>query len=248
MTALASILLMMLAAAGGPPASGSSEPPAPAAADGDALFRRGVAAYDAGDYKGAIEAFTAAHRLSKAPEILFDIGQAFRALGDCRQAAESFDAFIAAAAADDPLLAKAKARRSELASCAAADTVRPKTERVVAVPPAAPKPAISPLLGLEMHPAGVAPRSGKWTACTVAAGSTIAVGATGLGLGVAAWLKASDVEDRKQWGSEAQQADARGRAFADASAVTLVTAGIAGLVVGATCWRTWRDDRSSRSW
>jgi hypothetical protein len=210
-----------------------------------------VAAYDAGDYKSAIELFTTAHRLSKAPEILFDIGQAFRALGDCHKAVENFDAFIAVAPTDDPLLAKAKMRRSELASCAGADKPLPKVDRVAVVSgePTAPKPATRPaLLSLQTQPVERAPASVKRTACAVAAGSTVALAATALGLGLAAWSKAVDVEDQTVWNSDAQRDDARGRAFADASVATLMAAGVAGLVAGTSCWLTWRAEHLSRAW
>jgi tetratricopeptide (TPR) repeat protein len=251
MTAAATILVLMLASVGAAPAAAPLAPPIePSDTNGEALFRRGVAAYDAGDYKNAIALFTAAHRLSGAPEILFDIGQAFRALGDCRQAVESFDAFVAAASADDPLLPKARARRSELAPCAETTPSRPTAERAPAVNAgtiAAPKPAIpAALLSLEKRPLEAAPRSGQRTVCTISAGSTIALAAAGLGLGVAAWIKSADVEDHKVWDPEAQRDDARARAFADTSVATLVAAGVAGLVAGTSCWLAWRAEHASR--
>ena len=249
MTAITSILLVMLASVGDAPPGASLAPPAEASdTNGEVLFGRAVAAYDAGDYKNAIALFTAAHRLSKAPEILFDIGQAYRVLGDCRQAVENFDSFIAAAPADDPLLAKAKTRRGEMASCAGADKPVPKVDRVAVVhaEPASTKPVLpTALLNLKARPAAAPPRSGKRTVCTIAAGSTLALAATGLGLGVAAWVKAADVEDRKVWDREAQGDEARGRAFADASVATLVAAGVAGLVAGTSCWLTWRAEHAA---
>ena len=111
--ALASVLLLR----------GGRRPP-PAAGDAEALFREGLKAYDAKQYARAIESFEAAHKLSPLPEILFDIAMARRALGDCPRAADGFDAFIAAAPADDPLLARARARRAELDACANGDGAR----------------------------------------------------------------------------------------------------------------------------
>ena len=122
------VLLGILLVAGGEPAEAPAALPAPeqgSISGGEALFRRGVAAYDARDYQEAITLFNAAYSVSKAPEILFDIGQAYRALGDCRRALESFDAFMAAAPKGDPLLAKAEARQAELRSCAAAQPAAP---------------------------------------------------------------------------------------------------------------------------
>src|SRR6478735_9268880 len=85
------------------------------------LFRKGVAAYGARDFSKAIELFTAAHRITKAPQILFDLGQAYRGLGACLRARESFEEFSAAAPAGDPLLPRARQRQAELATCAAAE-------------------------------------------------------------------------------------------------------------------------------
>jgi hypothetical protein len=147
------------------------------------------------------------------------------------------------------LLAKAKVRRGELAACAGAARPLPTVDRVTALraAPATPKPALpTAALTLEARPAEAPPRSNKRTVCTVAAGSTLALAVTGLGLGVAAWVKASDVEERGVWDPETQREDARGRAFADASVATLVAAGVAGLVAGTSCWLAWRDGRYVR--
>jgi tetratricopeptide (TPR) repeat protein len=95
----------------------------PAPDDAESLFREGLKAYDAKQYARAIEAFEAAHKLSPLPEIQYDIAMARRAIGDCRGAADGFDAFIAAASPEDPLLARAQARRAELGSCASAPAI-----------------------------------------------------------------------------------------------------------------------------
>lgn len=250
MTAIAAILVLMLASADETRADAPVAPPAEATEPGgEALFRQAVAAYDASDYKRAIELFSAAHRLSKAPEILFDIAQAYRAMGDCRKAVEHFDAFIAAAPADDPLLAKAKTRRRDLAPCSVADAPLPKVDRTATVREStALKTASSfPLVALEQRPAEQVPASAQRTVCTAAAGSTLALAATGLGLGLAAWIKAADVEDRRIWDQDAQRDDARGHAFADASVATLVAAGIAGVVAGTSCWLSWRAEHARRA-
>src|SRR5215831_2964538 len=72
----------------------SPAPQHPRTEEGQALFQEGVAAYDAHDYSRAIDRFRAAYRVANAPEILFDIGQAYRAMGDCRQAFDHFNAFM----------------------------------------------------------------------------------------------------------------------------------------------------------
>src|SRR4029079_3589823 len=86
----------------------------PAADDAETLFREGLEAYDAKQYARAIEAFEAAHKVSPLPEIQYDIAMARRAIGDCRGAADGFDAFIAAASPEDPLLSRAPAHPCQL--------------------------------------------------------------------------------------------------------------------------------------
>jgi tetratricopeptide (TPR) repeat protein len=248
-------LLMALSAAVETPAVGPAPPvvePAPENRGAEQLFRKGVAAYGAGDFRSAIDLFEAAYRISKAREIRFDIGQAYRSLGECRAALDNFDAFVAAAPPDDPLLPKAKARQAELATCAAPQTglrapivTGPQVATIAAPPPpqagAATLPRV-PVLQLEARPAPG--RTKASTVCIAATSSAAALAGVGLGLGLASWSESRTVGDATVWNDEARRADARGRAFADASLLTLVTAGVAGLVSAASCWINWRGARS----
>jgi len=230
-------------------------PAAPATADEDAsaesLFRQGVEAYDARDFVHAIEKFNASYRLSRAPAILFDIGQAYGGLGDCRHALESFDAFVAAAGPDDPLVARARARQAELRpSCGAgagpASPPGPSAPERKAPPPAmtiaaAPVPIhavdIQSAPGTAVHFIGT-----PWgTTCVAAAGGALALAATGIALDVRASSLSSQVQQSPVWDSYTQRADARGHAFADSAAATFVAAGLTGAVAAVGCWMGWRE-------
>src|SRR5262249_1937161 len=58
-------------------------------------FREAMADYDSGNYDRAIESFKAAHRLTRAPELLFNIAQAYRRKGPagCKDALDFFESY-----------------------------------------------------------------------------------------------------------------------------------------------------------
>jgi tetratricopeptide (TPR) repeat protein len=231
---------------------------APAVGDAEALFREGLKAYDAKDYARAIGSFEAAHKLSPLPEILFDIAMARRALGDCRRAVEGFDAFIAAAPADDPLLARARARRADLGSCAsaAADGAGPsQVARADQLPPApslaAPKqsgalastgPAI---LLAPAPPLRRQERSLLRSACFAAGGSTAVLGLSGLVFGLQARSAQQDVEAAATWDDPAVRADERGRTYGQVASTLLISAGVTTVIAAASCiaMSRFRTDR-----
>lgn len=51
-----------------------------------ALYDRGLQHYNLGEYRAAIDAWKEAYRISHAPLLLFNIGQAYRLSGDCTNA------------------------------------------------------------------------------------------------------------------------------------------------------------------
>jgi len=55
------------------------------------LYDDGLRAYDAGDYARAIESWKKSYAMSKAPLLLFDLGQAYRLSGDCDKAMTYYD-------------------------------------------------------------------------------------------------------------------------------------------------------------
>lgn len=57
-------------------------------------FRRGLASYDAKQYRDAIEELTLAYRIIAAPRILYKIGHAHRRLGELREARQFLSMFL----------------------------------------------------------------------------------------------------------------------------------------------------------
>jgi hypothetical protein len=221
-------------------------------ATAESLFRQGVQAYDAHDYVHAIERFRASYRLSRAPAILFDIGQAYGALGDCRHALENFDAFVAAAGPDDPLVARARARQAELRpSCppaVLAAAAEPRVEKSKSKPPvlvikSGPAPAGTGAAAITSSP----PTQGRFfgttwgTTCAAAAGGALALTATGVALSLRASSLAEEVRNSGIWDPPTQRKDAQGQAFADSATATFVAAGITGVFAAVGCWLGWRN-------
>jgi tetratricopeptide (TPR) repeat protein len=232
---------------------------APAAGDAEALFREGLKAYDAKEYARAIESFEAAHKLSPLPEILFDIAMARRALGDCRGAADGFDAFIAAAPADDPLLARARARRAELGSCASAAADGSGSSQVAAAdkpPPvpslAAPTPratlaSTAPILIATAPEPASRGQERPWLrgTCFASAGGTAALGVGALVFGLQARSAQQEAEAVDIWDDAALRADERGRTYARVASTLAISAGVTTAIAAASCiaMSRFRTDR-----
>jgi tetratricopeptide (TPR) repeat protein len=214
------------------------------------LFREGLKAYDAKEYARAIESFEAAHKLSPLPEILFDIAMARRALGDCRGAVEGFDAFIAAAPADDPLLARARARRADLGACAStgADASGPShTATADNLPPAPPLPApkqgaalastAPTMLIAPAPPPASRSQEHPWLrgACFASAGGTAALGVGALVFGLQVRSAQQEAETVRTWDDAAVRADERGRTYAQVATTLLISAGVTTAIAAASC-------------
>jgi tetratricopeptide (TPR) repeat protein len=123
---------------------------APAQADDKAeatrLFREAMAEYDRENYDQAIESFKAAYRLTRAPELLFNIAQAYRRKGPvgCKDALDYFESYERAR--DDksrgidvePMIAEMKrcTQSQNDAARAAAPTASPPAEGPRPTPPA----------------------------------------------------------------------------------------------------------------
>lgn len=248
MTALA--LLAVLAANPGPGAG----------APGAGQFKEGLEAYDARDFKRALEAFEAAHRLSRKPQILFNIAQTHRVLGDCLRAVSSYEAFIASVPADDPLVPRARALRQELGSCPDRPQAASAAHDDVATPaPAAPDRADAkidpPLFAVTSPPARVSqpepaglrlqasaedrerahPGSALRTTCIATAGASVGLGAAGLGFGLWARSVEGSVEGQTTWGAAADREYQRGEALGRAATTLLISAGVTTAVAVTTC-------------
>jgi tetratricopeptide (TPR) repeat protein len=72
------------------PASATEEPTARAAA----LFDEAEARYVAGDVAGALASMQASYEISKRAELLFNLGELRRELGQCVEARESYTAYL----------------------------------------------------------------------------------------------------------------------------------------------------------
>jgi tetratricopeptide (TPR) repeat protein len=216
--------------------------PPPTAGDAEALFREGLKAYDAKQFRRAIESFEGAYRLSPLPEILFDIAMARRALGDCPRAADAFDAFIAAAPAGDPLLARARARRAELGSCAAATAVAapPKAagESAAVVAPLALRGSNAPAPSMLIAPIPTPPRRERsWihNTCVGAVTGTALLGAGVLVFGWQARSAQADSENAAVWDAAAVRADERAHAYGQVATTLLISAGFSTAIAAASC-------------
>ena len=87
--------------------------PAPAA-DARELFRRGEAAYSAGNYDLAIREWNNAYSVDPRPRIQFNLSQAYERLGQLEQAMDALKKFLDSGDPDDPMYSDANARLSAL--------------------------------------------------------------------------------------------------------------------------------------
>ena len=231
---------------------GALPPPVLAGGKAEELFQQGLRAYDAREFERAIAAFEGAYRLWPLPEILFDIGMSYRGMGDCRQAAKSFDAIIAAASPKDSLHQRARDRRAELTSCLTS-AIEPHVDLTTAAPDPnrerAPSQGVdSSASGLTNQPvsimaarlqateAAAGPRRSLWRdACLVSTGSTGVLAAAGLVFGWQARSIQEETEGATRWDDATQRADERGRSLDQTAKVLLVSAGVTVLFSAATC-------------
>jgi hypothetical protein len=84
------------------------------------LYQDGQHAYDAGRYDAAVDAWQRSYALSKLPDLLFNLGQAYRLRGqpgDCTRSIDAYRGFVAAnpASTQRP---NAEGFIAELAACA----------------------------------------------------------------------------------------------------------------------------------
>jgi tetratricopeptide (TPR) repeat protein len=247
---------MILAAVTGEPAVTAAPPasaPQEARPSGEELFRRGVSAYDAHEYAAAIELFEKAYAADAEPAILFNIAQGYRALGDCSKAIEKIETFLNTVQPGDPLIARARAKKRELAACAAASgakekkIVTPLESQSEAPPPppaarAEPPPG-PPSLTLTARPMQPEPprffQGAMATTCAASAGGTLAFGLTSLAFAIAANSLASRVDSAMTWTPEVAADDAQRRALGQASVITGIASGGAAVIAGASCWARW---------
>jgi hypothetical protein len=110
---VASCLLAFVSFA--PPRAIAQDPAAAApTADARELFRRGEAAYSAGNYELAIREWNSAFSVDPRPRIQFNLSQAYERLGRLEEAMAALKKFLDSGDPDDPMYSDANARLSAL--------------------------------------------------------------------------------------------------------------------------------------
>lgn len=93
------------------------------------LYSQGQAAYDAANYVTAIVKWTQSYELSSAPELLFDVAQAYRLHGDCAHALDTYKRFIQIDPTSAQRVLAADFVRELQPKCGASGTPPPAVER-----------------------------------------------------------------------------------------------------------------------
>ncbi len=112
-----------------------------AAPPSDELFKKGKAAFGAGKLIEALDAFTAARKLDKAPELLLNIAQCNRGLGRRAEAIAALESFLQEAP-KHPLRKAAEGTLSDLRAEQSASDAPTRVELVPA--PGPPAPLVQP--------------------------------------------------------------------------------------------------------
>lgn len=188
----------------------------------EALFAEGSKLYDTGQWDAAITAFREAYRLMPDPSILFNIGQAYRQKGRCRDATAAYKAYLRNASDDNR--ARVEQLIKELEPCV---KIEEENARRLLPPPPAPPPL----------PAGPTwPRTLRWSGYA-AGGLGVALVGAGVLFSLRASKASADFEracaDGCAAGGELELIEQRGK-DADRNATIFYVAGAASLAIGAT--------------
>lgn len=105
-------LTLITGMAGGAAAQAPAPAPAPALGSPDAkeAFRRGEAAYSAGNYEVAIREWKSAYATDPRPRIQFNLSQAYERMGQLENAIQALETFLNSGDPDDPTYSDANAR------------------------------------------------------------------------------------------------------------------------------------------
>jgi hypothetical protein len=85
-------------------------PASTAATDAKEAFRRGEAAYSAGNYEVAIREWNSAYQADPRPRIQFNLSQAYERMGQLEDAIRALESFLNSGDPDDPTYSDANAR------------------------------------------------------------------------------------------------------------------------------------------
>ncbi len=106
-----------------------------------ALYEEGLRHYNVAEYDEAIRAWKEAYLISKRPLLLFNLGQAYRLSGDCKQAMDFYDSYRREGATADNL--KDLEEAEGVCKAKLAEKPAPAPTPTPAAP-AAPTPAVPP--------------------------------------------------------------------------------------------------------
>jgi tetratricopeptide (TPR) repeat protein len=125
----------------------------PRAEEAQQLTEQGLAHYNVGEYDKAIDEFKRAYLISKRPALLFNIAQAQRLKGDCKEALQTYKAYLRA----DPAANRSKieSRIAEMEKCVKEkpEVAPPPTPESPPTPPSTPAPTPAPSAPVTRAPA-----------------------------------------------------------------------------------------------
>jgi tetratricopeptide (TPR) repeat protein len=214
-------------------AAGAQPKPIDAANEAKAKAGSAKAAFDRGDYAVAVEEYREAYRLMPSPGLLYNLGQAYRLVGSCGEAAEAYREYLRLVP-DSPYRETAQQNLAAADVCArdaeaaAKRREERKREAALAAATAAATPPPPPDdRGRGMRRAGVG---------AMAVGGMLVV--AGGYFAIDASYQEQEVSDFYEQGGawdEVADADARGKRSQLISRVTFATGGVA-LAAGVTLY------------
>jgi tetratricopeptide (TPR) repeat protein len=202
------------------------------------LYEEGLRHYGAGEYDEAIAAWQASYDLSKAPLLLFNLGQAHRLKGDCAAARRLYERYRA----EEP---QPKNLDELVAAEALCRDAAPEPPPVVEPPPpavAAPPPVVASPAPAAVPPPPRRSRRGQRVAGLVTGGAGLVAGGAAVFFGLRAADAEATVEERVgEWTRELADLEARGRRD-QTIALVASAAGAAAIVTGTVLYLLGRDD------
>jgi tetratricopeptide (TPR) repeat protein len=224
-------IVALATALGAAPAAGQP------AGDARRHYEAGEAAYVAGRYDEAVAELTRAYELSKAPEMLFNIAQAHRLAGRCRQAVVAYETYVQRAPGGKRV-GDARTFLAELGDCPA--EARAGGDARITGARGGPRSTGSPgpAAGGPARAGHPVDRGGRGRRITglVTAGVGAALIGTGVYFALDARDKAGQVERHTgEWGPAQQDVQRSGKR-AEKLAVGFAATGAAALIGGTVLW------------
>lgn len=240
--AVAAACALALGCASPAAADDSAPPVTPTAAD---HYQRGMTHYNLGEFDAAVREFKAAYELSQAPELLFNVAQAYRLAEDHKQALFFYDAYLrlrpdAENRADVEAWIAASRKllddQRQLQQSPPQDAIPPATP-----PPAAPEPVVAAPVARDVEAHG---RPQLRTAGLVVGAAGVASGAAAIYFGLHArghWNEITELSrSRGTWSDHHADVERSARRSERLALVTGIV-GIAATVTGGVLWYVGRD-------